>query len=299
MSRDTRQLHPDLQAIIPEFLRRCRAAGREVRITDCYRNAAEQQDCINRGTTRCYFPNSPHNWMLAFDFCRNDGKGAYNNSDGFFDEVGRIGQSMGLQWGGAWTDFVDKPHLQLAKFFDSQIQTVARSIAKRQYGTPENFKKSFGASKVKDNWANLTTTQLTAKLNGYTGPDITVNETPQAGKVNADGQRGTSPKLLYTGIYDARVKELQQKMGNVAVDGISGPETYNALVTGGYSVNPGDEDWFVEWVQKRLKDLGYNPGVIDGIAGNRTMAAIHAFQTDYGTGASNLNGIDLYYIIES
>ena len=64
-------------------------------------------------------------------------------------------------------------------------------------------------------------------------------------------------------------------------------------------MNPGDQDWFVEWVQKRLTDLGYNPGVIDGIAGNRTMAAVHAFQTDYGTGASNLNGIDLYYIIES
>ena len=310
MSRDTRQLHPHLQAVIPEFLRKCRAAGLEVRVTDCFRTKAEQQAIYAQGRTKpgtivtsCTYPYSPHNWGVAFDFCRNDGKGAYYNNDGFFEKVGRIGESMGLQWGGDWRD---QPHLQLAEFFTEANQTTY--LLRNKYANnPEAFFKTWGSNTVKENWGNLSMSQLTAMLAGQVAGNPTTSDPQPAtgatgnykGKVNADGQRGTTPKLLYTGIYDARVKELQKKMGNVAVDGIAGPETYNALVAGGYSVNAGDEDWFVEWVQKRLTDLGYNPGVIDGIAGNRTMAAVHAFQTDYGTGASNLNGIDLYYIIES
>ncbi len=35
-------------------------------------------------------------------------------------------------------------------------------------------------------------------------------------------------------------------------------------------------------VQQRLQDLGYDPGVIDGVPGARTMSALAAFQKDRG-----------------
>ena len=54
---------------------------------------------------------SQHQWGIAFDFYRNDGKGAYNESDRFFERVGAAGKSLGLGWGGDWNSLVDKPHL--------------------------------------------------------------------------------------------------------------------------------------------------------------------------------------------
>ena len=44
----------------------------------------------------CSSYSSMHQWGIAFDFYRNDGKGAYNNNDGFFNKVGAIGQKLGL-----------------------------------------------------------------------------------------------------------------------------------------------------------------------------------------------------------
>lgn len=39
-------------------------------------------------------------------------------------------------------------------------------------------------------------------------------------------------------------------------------------------------------VQRRLKELGHDPGPIDGRSGPRTQAALKAFQTDYGLAAT-------------
>jgi S1-C subfamily serine protease len=38
----------------------------------------------------------------------------------------------------------------------------------------------------------------------------------------------------------------------------------------------------VRWVQRTLKNLGYKPGPVDGVTGDRTRSAIIAFQTDLG-----------------
>jgi Putative peptidoglycan binding domain len=39
-------------------------------------------------------------------------------------------------------------------------------------------------------------------------------------------------------------------------------------------------------VQRRLKELGHDPGPIDGQLGSQTQAALKAFQTDYGLAAT-------------
>jgi membrane fusion protein, multidrug efflux system len=39
-------------------------------------------------------------------------------------------------------------------------------------------------------------------------------------------------------------------------------------------------------VQRRLKDLGHDPGPIDGRLGLQTKGALKAFQTDYGLAAT-------------
>lgn len=72
---------------------------------------------------------------VAFDVIRNDGKGAYNDSDNWFSKVAKIGKSLGLEWGGDWTSPVDKPHFQLPQWGSTPTKL------KKLYGNVNNFKR--------------------------------------------------------------------------------------------------------------------------------------------------------------
>lgn len=150
MSRDIMLLHPELQEIIPKFLEKCKQQGLIVKTTDTLRNKKEQDELYAQGRTKpgnivtwVKYPYSNHNWGIAFDISRNDGKGDYNNSDGWFDKVGQIAKSFGLEWGGDW-QIQDKPHFQLTKY-----GTTNQLVAK--YGNFENFKKTWQSLK-EDNY---------------------------------------------------------------------------------------------------------------------------------------------------
>lgn len=144
--RDLTQLHPDLQKKAKELVDKCAKNGLKIKITECLRTTAEQDALYAQGRTKpgsivtnakgsTY--NSMHQWGVAFDFCRNDGKGAFNDNDGFFTKVGKIGVSIGLEWGGNWKSIKDKPHFQLPNWGSTT------SKLKSQYGTPDKFIKTW------------------------------------------------------------------------------------------------------------------------------------------------------------
>ena len=151
MSRDTKLLHPELQEICDTFVAECRKQGLIVGISQTWRTKAEQDELYSQGRTKsgsivtnCKYPYSPHNWGVAFDIYRNDGKGAYNDSDGWFARCGAVGKKMGLFWGGDFRSFVDKPHFELYKFMpNNSCKTL---IAK--YGTPEKFRSTWEEDNV-------------------------------------------------------------------------------------------------------------------------------------------------------
>ena len=152
MSRDITLLHPEVQAIIPKFLEECKKQGLIVKTTDTVRTKQEQDDLYAQGRTKpgkivtwVKYPYSNHNWGMAFDICRNDGKGAYNDSDGWFAKVGQIGKKFGLTWGGEWKGTPDKPHFELTKYGSTeQLQ--------KKYGTPEEFKKTWKPIKEEEKY---------------------------------------------------------------------------------------------------------------------------------------------------
>ena len=133
-------LHPTLKIKAEQLISKCDKAGLKIRITQGYRSVEEQNELYAQGRTK---PGnkvtnarggfSMHNWGVAFDFCRNDGKGAYNEDGDFFGKVGAIGISIGLEWGGSWKSIVDKPHFQLPDWGSTT------SILRSQYKTPEKF----------------------------------------------------------------------------------------------------------------------------------------------------------------
>ena len=148
MSRDISLLHPRLQQIIPQIIRRCEEMGLSVLVTDGFRTKAEQDAIYAKGrtapgaiVTQVRWPNSAHNWGVAFDFCRNVKGHEYDDGDNFFRRVAEIAKGYGLEWGGDWKNFVDKPHLQLKEFMPGN----STSWLIRTYGNPDKFRETWEA----------------------------------------------------------------------------------------------------------------------------------------------------------
>lgn len=140
--RDINKCHPKLIELSKKLVSACRGQGLIIGIGESFRTKEEQDALYAKGRTalgnivtnaKGSSYSSHHQWGTAFDIYRSDGKGVYTDGDGFFEKVGKIGKSIGLEWGGDWKSPVDKPHFQLPDWGS----TTAR--LKRMYGTPEKF----------------------------------------------------------------------------------------------------------------------------------------------------------------
>lgn len=198
--REISKLHPRLQAIIVSLKSECDEKGIKIGISECLRTVEEQNALYAKGRTTAgnivtnakgTSYSSMHQWGVAFDFYRNDGKGAYENGDGFFEKVGKIGKAHGLEWGGDWKSIKDTPHFQLPDW-----GSTAKKL-KELYKTPENFFKTWEDNamteqeKVKFNELVKTVEKLTLsqeKIYHFTA------ELP-------DWARPTVQKLLDRGLY--------------------------------------------------------------------------------------------------
>lgn len=123
-SRKIEDLHPALQPLAKTFLERAKAAGFDLLVTCTFRSMQEQEALYAQGrtapgkrVTNAKPGDSAHNYGLALDIVpMHGGKPVWNTSgaDGeLWAKVGRIGQSAGLEWGGAWQSFKDCPHFQM------------------------------------------------------------------------------------------------------------------------------------------------------------------------------------------
>lgn len=152
-------LHPKLQEKVYELNKRCEKAGLKIGIGECLRSVKEQDALYAKGRTapgkivtnaKGSTYSSMHQWGVAFDFFRNDGKGAYNTDGNFFERVGAIGKEIGLMWGGDFKSIKDMPHFQLSDWGSGT------SILKKTYTSPEKFF---------DTWEDAMTSEERAKFN--------------------------------------------------------------------------------------------------------------------------------------
>ena len=144
--RDITLCHPKLQELAAKLIEECKQQGLIIKIGETLRTVAEQDELYARGRTKPgnIVTNAPgssyssyHQWGTAFDFFRNDGKGAYYDNDEFFTKVGQIGVNLGLEWGGNWKSIVDKPHFQMPDWGSTT------SGIKKLYANPEEFMKTW------------------------------------------------------------------------------------------------------------------------------------------------------------
>lgn len=108
-------LHPVLREKITSLIYKSREKGLSIRIISGYRSFAEQDLLYKRGSvTKARGGQSYHNYGLAVDVALIDKNGKISwNPHLPWDEVGKIGETIGLKWGGRFRTLVDKGHFAL------------------------------------------------------------------------------------------------------------------------------------------------------------------------------------------
>jgi hypothetical protein len=113
-------VHPFLAKKVALVIKDARAKGIDLRVVQGFRSMSTQQKYYNKGrsTKGGKVTNAPpgfsyHNYGFAVDVCEYKNGKPYWKSNRW-QEIGAIGKSHGLVWGGDWTRLVDKPHLQLS-----------------------------------------------------------------------------------------------------------------------------------------------------------------------------------------
>lgn len=187
--RDLTQLHPRLQEKFKLLQKKCAQKGIKIRATECLRTAKEQDALYAKGRTATgpkvtnasgKDAKSMHQWGVAVDIVIDmdtdkdgdiDIRDLYNVK--LLNVVGKIGESIGLEWGGSWKSIVDKPHFQLPDWGSTPAKLKAK------YGTPAKFIATWAnetkIAKPSTNKSFKKTFATTANLKMRTSPDTLDN----------------------------------------------------------------------------------------------------------------------------
>lgn len=325
--RNISDLHPRLQAKLAELQTLCSNQGITIKIGECLRTTAEQDALYAKGRTtpgsivtnaKGSSYSSQHQWGIAADFYLDmdiDGDGsksddAFNNVTGLFDKTGALAKSIGLGWGGDWKSPVDKPHLYLPDWGSTPTRL------KNQYGTPENFIKTWAKTPVSSNTNNNAASSPTVS-NAASSPTAgNAASSPTAGNaasssakeiirtgqvhantfanagITADGIRGSKTKK-------AGIKVLQTALNldyhaNLAVDGIFGSKSRQALGT--HFVKRGETQYLVTALEILLMLKGINPKGVEypGIFGSGLDTALKQYQKNNGLTVDGKAGIKTF-----
>lgn len=309
-----KNIHPQLAEKGRQLIKDAHAIGINIIITQGLRTTAEQNALYAQGrtapgkiVTNAKGGYSYHNFGLAFDFAVTNASGGTvywdtsidTNKDKAKDwyQVGKLGQKLGLEWGGAWTGFVDMPHFQM---------TFGLSLAQLRGGAKA---PTSGAS---TSTGGSTTTKKNYLEKGDEGSDVLALQK----KLVQLGYKLTGDNNGCDGIFgqstvDA-VKAFQKKV-KITVDGVVGattnsklndaiadlnkkPASTTKIVIPTVTLKFGDQGTNVLSLQRALCEAAFYPDKgaknkgCDGIYGKDTQDAVKRFQSVYANPADGIYG---------
>jgi hypothetical protein len=115
------QLHPALVSAVRAIVADLATQGTTVEVVQGLRTFAEQDELYAKGrttpgaiVTQARGGESNHNFGLAVDLCPfTNGKPDWNAPMSVWAAIGASAAAHGLEWGGRWKKFIDKPHVEL------------------------------------------------------------------------------------------------------------------------------------------------------------------------------------------
>lgn len=302
------EVNPQLANRIRRAVADLKAQGINVMVTSGYRSFAEQNALYAQGRTKpgnivtnARGGQSLHNYGLAVDLVPLDSRGQpnWNVSESTWQKIGAAGKRQGLEWGGDWTSFKDRPHFQM---------TAGRSTSSLLAQYNQN------GGNLQQIWNDVNSHYPGIGPNTPTTPTNPTNPTPPTGNNLELGARGDKVTQLQRdltrlgypleddGVFgpktDAAVKKFQRDHG-LEADGIVGPKTRAAIERATTPVptarlSQGSKGEQVRELQNALVKLGFmtqaqmNTG--PGTFGPRTDAALKAFQRSHGLTADGIYG---------
>ncbi len=124
------KLHPKIREKAREFIVKAEKQGVILRITSGLRTWEEQDALYAQGRTKpgnvvtnAKGGSSNHNYGLAFDVVPIE-NGNVNWNSKNWNKIGQIGKSVGFDWGGDWSGFVDKPHFEM--LFGNNVSSLKK-----------------------------------------------------------------------------------------------------------------------------------------------------------------------------
>ncbi|WP_163526603.1 peptidoglycan-binding protein [Halobacillus ihumii] len=292
--RNMGNVHPVVKEAAIETIERAYSEGITAQISDGLRTYSEQARLYSKGRTApgnivTYAEpgESYHNFGLAVDFflTSNDGQRAIWVVNSDWRRVAAIGKSLGFEWGGDWSGFVDNPHLQMTGGLSlSQLRAGQRpDLGGVTYTAPSDD----GLLEKGDSGAAVEDLQETLIDLGY---DLS--------EYGADSHFGDETK-------DA-VKEFQADRG-ITVDGKVGPVTTQELKEAQKPTLPHETYWYDEKepmfhgsgvlaVQEATSSVYFYPekgapnNGCDSWYGPDTADAVGRFQSYYGLKVDEVYG---------
>ncbi len=229
-----KKIHPELASRIRAVVAALAPAGINIEVVQGLRTIAEQNELYKQGRTKkgpvvtnAKGGQSNHNYGLAVDVVPFvNGQPQWNAPNSVWMAIGHEGNKLGLEWGGSWKKFIDKPHLQLPGLSIKQCMAL-------------NNKGGLNAV-----WAEAS--RLLAK-GGATTPTPPQPQKPPAERTLAKGDRGEDVRLVQTrlaalkfltskdvdGVYGSGTEEAVKKFQaskKLKADGKVGPKTRIALM---------------------------------------------------------------------
>ena len=124
-SRELNQLYDPVRLRAEKLIKLCADAGIPIIVTQTFRTHKYQDELYARGrtmkgkiVTNAKAGTSMHEFRVAFDVCINIKGKCYD--EGLLKKVGKIGESIGLTWGGNFKGFIDMPHFQYTGKYTQQ-----------------------------------------------------------------------------------------------------------------------------------------------------------------------------------
>lgn len=118
MGNSLDELASYVRPLCEQFLAICKERGLDIRVVDTGRTAAEQEQKIAQGVSWVsrsqHEPQPPEMKSHAFDVVPVDymSMKGWNPAGPLWAELGEIGESLGLRWGGRWTNHRDPGHFE-------------------------------------------------------------------------------------------------------------------------------------------------------------------------------------------
>jgi len=243
------KVHPELASRIAALLDALTQHGLQVEVVQGLRTFAEQDGLFAQGrtkpgpvVTRARGGQSNHNYGLAVDLVPfTNGQPNWNAPLGVWTTIGSEAEKLGLEWGGDWKKFVDKPHVQLPGMSVAECLSLYRRGGNRlDLVWAEATRRLLGVSATTPSTGSGASASTGAAAGG-TGtssshPTLRMNSRGDAVRAlqEALAAAGLLPASGSDGVFGsgtlAAVRKFQQSKGLTA-DGIVGSATWEALLS--------------------------------------------------------------------